>query len=333
MNRASRNRIRAGRLRLRAVPALCVLMLLPMSVSRGWAEDAGSGNIVTERNEITVNQVADGESMRLVVDNRLGNVHIEGHDQHVLVVSAVRRAPDRATLDRLEVSLIPGSSNAMRVRTLLAPAANGQLVQEGQVGVDLHIQAPRQAAVEARLWNGTLIISGMENGAELNANRGNIEVRNASGRIVTHLARGRQQLIEVYGVIHAQGITGNMELNAVRGQRLAATMHEGDIRAHSIAVHELMIRTIRGDIWLRGHMQAGGQYWVGNLQGQIEVALAIASPISMIAYTRTGTITLPGGHRHRSDGPITRAWHRGNGAPGAIELRSRAGNIRFSLVQ
>ena len=51
---------------------------------------------------------ARGVSIKSIdVDNRLGDVRIEGHDRDNISILAIKRAPDMETIERLKVSLVP----------------------------------------------------------------------------------------------------------------------------------------------------------------------------------------------------------------------------------
>lgn len=289
-----------------------------------------------ERDVVEVTPASGVELSRVWVDNRLGSVRIEGHDRPTVVISAFKHAPDTDTLDRLKVTLISDPSGPVRISTGINPGRDPRPIPTGTAVIDLVIRAPRSAAVEARVWNGHLVLAGMENGADLHANHGDIEVKNASGHIVTHSAAGRQQFAEVVGAVHAQTLAGEMDLAMVRGERLEASAHQGSIMGRQVQVRYMWLRTTRGDIRLHGHAMVGGNYRVGSYDGDIEVQLASSGPLRVEAQADGGTVALsPADLRGRGagEGMVTGTWTRGRGVPALVELRSRLGNIRFSLAE
>lgn len=290
---------------------------------------------VFERDVVEVDPAPGIDVSRIGVDNRLGSVRIEGHDHDSVVIIASKRAPDAATLERLRVALIPDPSGPVRISTAITAGADARPIPGGLAAIDLVIRAPRAARVEARVWNGRLTVMGMENGAELHANNGDIDVRNVSGTIETHSAGGTQQFAEVFGAVDAQALAGSMDLDMVRGDRLEASVHEGRIQGRQVQVRYAWLHTVRGDIHLYGQAMAGGHYRVGSYSGNIDVQLAAAGPVRVQAHADSGTASLPPAlqPRPQGEGMVTGLWSRGQGTPALVELRSRMGSIRFSLAE
>jgi hypothetical protein len=294
---------------------------------------------VYERDVVEVDPVAGVRITDLSVDNRLGAVRIEGHDHESIVISALKRAPDTETLERLKVTLIPDPNGPVRISTSMGPGSDARPIPSGAVEIDLVIRAPRSAQVKAQVWNDRLILIGMENGAELVANDGEIGVQNASGTIITHSAAGTQRFVEVVGTVDAQVIHGALDLAAVRGQRLDASVHEGSIEGRQVRVRQAWVRTIRGNIRFEGHAMAGGQYRIASVRGDIDVVLVAIAPIAVEAHAGAGTVTLPASLRRSRqpqsgmEGMVVGFWGGARGEPAAVELRSRLGNIRLSLAE
>jgi Putative adhesin len=294
---------------------------------------------VYERDVVEVDPSPGVRITELSVDNRLGAVRIEGHDRETIVISALKRAPDAAILERLKVTLIPDPNGPVRISTSMVAGPDARPIPGGAVEIDLVIRAPRSAQVKAQVWNDRLTLIGMENGAELVANDGEIGVQNASGTIVTHSAAGTQRFVEVVGKVDAQLIHGEVDLAAVRGERLDASVHEGSIEGRQVRVRQAWVRTIRGNIRFEGHAMAGGQYRIASVRGDIEVTLVATAPMAVEAHASAGTVTLPANLRRsrqpRSgmEGAVVGFWPGGRGEQAAIELRSRLGNIRFSLAE
>lgn len=295
-------------------------------------QEHGSDTGVYERDVV---EVEPTEHITLVnIDNRLGDVRIEGHDSKNVSISAFKRASDEDTLDRLKVALIPDTSGPVRISTSISTGAEARPIPAGTVKIDLVIRAPRTARVEARVWNGRLTVIGMENGAELSANQGDIDVENASGNIVTHSSAGKQTFVEVFGAVDAQAILGEMDLDLVRGRRLDASVHEGRIDSRKVRVREATLRATKGDIRFHGQALAGGRYRIATYRGNIEVAFAPGAPVSIRAWSQKGRVSLPDQLRaQRDDNGGLQATLPGQGRAAVIELRSRLGNIQFAVVK
>jgi DUF4097 and DUF4098 domain-containing protein YvlB len=318
-------------LALAALPVVGLSELMAQSVAEPAADPAGAG--VYERDVV---EIEPTRSISLVnIDNRLGDVRIEGHDSKNVIISAFKRAGDEDTLDRLKVTLIPDTSGPVRISTSISQGTEARPIPGGSVKIDLVIRAPRTARVEARVWNGRLTVIGMENGAELSANKGDIDVANASGTIVTHSAAGKQKFVEIFGAVDAQVIAGDVDLSVVRGQRLDASVHQGRIEGRKVRVREVTILATRGDVRFQGQALAGGHYRIATHRGNIAVTFTHGVPVSVWAWSRQGRVELPGGVRTSADarGGLS-ASMPGDSAPTAvIELRSSVGNIEFAVVQ
>jgi hypothetical protein len=292
-----------------------------------------------ERDVLEVDPSPGVRITELTVDNRLGAVRIEGHDRESIVISALKRAPNAEVLERLKVTLIPDPNGPMRISTSMAPGRDARPIPGGSVEIDLVIRAPRSAQVRAQVWNDRLTLIGMENGAELVANDGEIGVQNASGTIVAHSAAGTQRFVEVVGKVDAQMIQGDVDLAAVRGERLDASVHEGRIDGRQVRVRQAWVRTIRGNIRFEGHAMVGGQYRIASVRGDIDVVLVAHAPLAIEAHASAGTVTLPASltrsRRPQSgvEGVVVGYWAGEDGEPAAVELRSRLGNIRLSLAE
>lgn len=299
---------------------------------RARAEDAGVRSVF-ESDSVNV-APADGAPITVVsVDNRLGDVKVEGHDGDNLTILAVKRAPDMDTLDRLKVQLVPDPKGPMRISTVLSAGDEMRPVAAGTVRVDLIIRAPRSARVEARVWNGKLELVSMDNGALLSANEGDIRVERCSGDIDTTSAFGSQDLQDVFGAIDARGVRGDVRLRVIRGQRLDAAVHSGSITGRQIRSRAVSIRTTRGNIEIHGEALIGGRYELRTHSGNIVVHLSGAA-LAVRASSDEGTIDLPAALRASQDaeGVMVGRLHRARN-PAIVELHSRLGDIRFQLAE
>jgi len=263
------------------------------------------------------------------VDNRLGDVRIEGHDGDEVIIHTFKRGPNDAALDRLKVSLVPDPSGPMRIGTRLETGQESRPLPAGSVRIDLLIRAPRSAGVKAEVWNGKLEVANMDNGAELRANQGELAVEHCSGRIAAHTARGTQSFKEIVGDIDAQGVIGDMELRVVRGQRLDASIHEGNLVGRGIRVRQVAIGVMKGSVSFHGEVVLGGSYRIATYSGNVEVKLAKRSPVTVRARARKGEVNLPKALKPASqeDGWVT-GQHRQTRSPAVMHLATNVGNIQ-----
>ncbi len=265
------------------------------------------------------------------IDNRLGDVEIEGHDKNEIVIIGVKRAPDAEALERLKVALITHPDGSVEISTALKAAQEqARPIAAGTVRLDLVVRAPRDARVEAKLWNGRAVVSRVDNGADLSVNEGSIDIRQVSGKIRTKTARGEQQFTEVVdATIDALSVDGDLELDTITGEELEATVHEGRFVGRNIRVERAFVRTTKGDIVFEGGFSPGGVYRIASYRGDIEIKLKTNTALRVRAQSRTGIVSLPASYRAKADidtGTVTGSY--GGSKEGAqVSLRTKTGNI------
>jgi len=326
--RAVRRTARAGRSPATRLPILlAVLAAAPGAASAQQARESSFERSVVEVAPST------GPIDKLVIDNRYGDVRVEGHDGDTVVIHAFKRAADDTALERLKVALVADPSGALRIGTRLAEGREGAAVAAGSIRIDLVIQAPREAAVSATLFKGTVAVRGMENGADLKTEEGEIDVRNSSGRITTHSALGKQQFSEIVGELEAAGQIGDVELEMIRGRRLQAMLHQGTVVGRRISSRNLTIWVTRGDIRIEGVAAAGGKWRLMTHNGNVEVRLAPGAAIALRARARGGQISLPSALRaaRRDDQGWTVASSAQRARAAMVELAANVGNIAVSF--
>ena len=321
-------------------PYIALVAAAAMTAPAGAHADKGKGARKTGvvEQDIVRSAPDDGKEISLVdIDNRLGDVEIEGHDKNEIVIVAVKRAPDDETLERLKVTMVTHPNGQVTISTALKTGSReARPIPAGSVGVDLLVRAPRSAAVEATLWNGRIEVESVDNGADLSVNAGSIDVRHASGKIRTKSARGGQQFSELIdATIDAQSVAGDMNVDTVSGDALDASIHDGRFVGRNIRVGRATVRTTRGDITIEGEMLPTGVYKFSSVRGDIELRLSPArarartAAVKVLAYARRGTVNLPSSFRSREDietGVVSGSY--GTGKESAhVALRSRAGSI------
>jgi len=272
-------------------------------------------------------EVAPGHKpiSELAVENLFGDLRIEGHDGLGLLILSYKRAPNDDVLERLRVSLIPDPDGRIRIVTAIDP--EGAPVPRSKVRIDLVIQAPRSTKVDGRVGDGGLELVNMDAGAELDTARGTIHVENVAGPVFARSLAGDQRFAEVFGIVDAQAISADVLLDTVRGERLIAAVHDGRIDGRRVRSRRVELRTTRGDISLDGEVGAGGAVTAASARGSIDIRVRAGGALRVRAHG--GTVTVAGG-QHLGDGE----WAFGaGGRPSLVELRSRFGAVRFSLLE
>jgi hypothetical protein len=276
---------------------------------------------VSERSRVEV--APSGQAIRaVVIENAHGDVRVEGHDGPGLSISAVKRAPDEATLDRLRVSLIPAGDGTMRLLTSIDAGPEDPPLRRGSARIDLVVRAPRSARIDARIDRGTLVLTNMDAGGELDAGTGAIEVRNVSGPVIARALEAPLRFTEVFGAIDASALVGLVALDHIRADRLAATLHRGPIEARRVQVRALELTTTDGDIRIEGEALPGARLRVRSVSGSIDVRLAASGGLRVRAHGKG--VDLPGATV--SAGAHEVAW--AGAAPATLEVRTRHGSVR-----
>lgn len=266
----------------------------------------------------------------VVVDNSLGDVRIEGHDGPGLIIETTKRAPDAATLDRMRVSLIPDPDGTYRIDTIINGLTDGTPVGADSVRIDLVIHAPRSAHIDGRVGDGTLSMTDMDAGGELDAATGRIEVKNVSGPVFARSVDAPMTMSEVFGIVDAQVVAGDVNLDTVRGDRLSASVHKGKIEGRRVRSREVELVTTSGDIDLEGETPVGGTLTIASVRGTIDVKLRSTGGLSVRARGRKVDL----GHGGRGDDGLYRAvFGKHAEKTGQVELRTRYGDIRFAFIE
>lgn len=321
------------------------------STAVALAEEGGSESGASVQKEI-FEVAAPGPDGELAVDNRLGDVLIEGTaERKSAEVVAVKRAPSAEAMDRIRLALRP-EDGSIHIATAIAGrrsadlnAAGGtgregegerpdSIAPAGEVGVDLVIRVPPRTRPLVEVWNGRIEVRNLDEGARLSANQGRIEVGNVTGPVAAKLAQGEQSYRVVLGSLDAEGISGDIAIKSMRGEHLGISLHEGKVRARDVRAESVSIVTALGDVRFRGSPPPGGDMRIASYRGDLDVRLETSAPLIVAAASRAelevGGDALRGGFRAapgRYLGAVSKA-----GDSAAIELSSRVGRVRFAIV-
>ncbi|HTE52929.1 MAG TPA: DUF4097 family beta strand repeat-containing protein [Kofleriaceae bacterium] len=311
-------------------PAIASLssFLLATALSLTVLADPAASTAIVQRDAVEVSP-AKGIRIDLVdIDNRLGDVRIEGHDRETISIVAVKRAPDQETMERLKVSLVPDPSGPVTITTSLRAGQEARPIPAGSVRIDLVVLAPRRARVRAQVWKGHVEVKGVDNGADLTTDDGDIDVTAVSGAVTTQSGHGRHTFAQIFGAVEARSVEGDMSLDLVRGERLDAMVNHGDVIARRIRVRDLSVRIMRGNVRLDGEAMPGGHYAVASYWGNVEVRFSGRAPLRVLARARSGQVSLPQRfRRRRGEGGLVTGYAGGGRLPAELDLRTRVGMI------
>jgi hypothetical protein len=300
------------------------------STTTAIAEPKGSGAGVVERSRL---EVAPGNApiKQITIENRLGNVRIEGHDRDSIEIETRKQAPNEEALDRLRVSLIPNPDGVVRIMTAADVNREARPVGRGEVRIDLIVRAPRSARIDAVVSAGTLEVRNMDAGGELDTASGPISVRNVSGDLSTHTMSGRTELTQVFGSIDAQALASDVELDGIAGEQLVASVNRGKIAGRRVRVRQIELTTTDGKIVLEAEVALRGRVVVASMRGDLEIRLRRTGPLKIRA--RAVKVNLSGTSEKSADGwVVSELGHIAQGTiPALVEMRSQHGIINVAF--
>lgn len=300
-----------------------------------WCGVAAADELDAGVDEHDVVEVQPGKKpiKALTVDNQLGDIQIVGHDGKGLIIYAYKHGPDDAALDQLRVSLIPDPDGPVKITTSIDRSDEKTTLPAGEVRIDLVIRAPRDAKIDARVGAGRLVMRDMDAGGELDAGAGRIEVENVSGSVYARSVDGDQRFETVFGDLDIGALTADLAIDTVRGDELVASVHDGAIDARAVKSKHVELRATKGTIKLDGELAFGGTLVIATRRGDVDVQ--VKSPGSIKLKARAGaTLNLLGAETTTNADAEWVKQRYGKGKRSAsVELRSRYGDVRFSIVE
>jgi len=309
---------------IRALLLACVL-----ASAVAYADPAA----VDERAELTIRPTGKPFN-HIAVENPLGDVRIEGHDQPTLKIETIKHAPDTAALDRLHITLVPNPDGSVRLKATADPSRDREAkpVPRGAVRVDLVIHAPRNMRVEAAASAGKLEIANMDAGGDLDTASGMISVRNVAGELSTHSLTGPTSIVQVFGSLDAQTISSDMDLDSINGDKLIATVSHGKIAGRRIRSRHVELTTTDGKIILEAEAALRGHLIVASTKGDVDVRLRRHGAI--VVRARGAQVNLGPQQKTMADGSVAAQFGEiQNGAtPALVEMRS-LGTVSFRLLE
>jgi putative adhesin len=303
------------------------LVLLASVPARARADD-----IAVERDNVDLAPKNGVEIHSLTIDNRLGDITVEGRDAPGITLSVVKRAPDEETLERLKVNLSPDPSGEVSISSALLVGQEMRPIAAGQVRIDIHVAAPRTAKLQVKSWDGKISVTGMSAGATLAGHEADITVDGVRGLVTTTGMRGRQRLSRVDGSVDADAIFGDVDLDGISGDSLAARVHRGTVLARHVRSMTVKITTTFGDIRFRGQLLAGARVELRSFRGNVESETSGAFQVD--AWARDGRVD-PRVELSQADRPELGRIVGSYGSrdqPALLILSAAAGRVVFGLI-
>jgi hypothetical protein len=289
---------------------------------------------VVEKARLDIQPVGGRPFKKITIENPLGDVIVEGYDGTSIQIETKKTAPDDEALERLRISLVPNPDGTVRLTTTADRDKENKSLPRGQVRIDLKVRAPRDARIEATSASGALTLSNMDAGGDLDTSSGAIKVHNVSGELITNSVSGATSLATVFGSVDTQTLSSDLDLDSISGERLVATANHGKIAGRRVRSRDIQLTTTDGKIFLEAEAALRGRVIVSSIKGDLDVKLRRrgSSGITVRARANRVDFGVPapapiGGWTERRFGNTTAA------DAAFVEMRSRYGNVQFTIVE
>ena len=288
---------------------------------------------ITERAKLEI-QPSEQGFKRIAIENPLGDVKIEGYDGKSIQIETKKQAPDEEGLDRLRISLVPNPDGTVRITTTVDGGRENKPLPRSAVRIDLLVRAPRDARVEAIASAGSLDVSNMDAGGELDTASGRITVRNVSGELSTHTVSGATSLTQVFGSVDAQTLASDLDFDTIGGEKLVASANNGRIAGRRVRSRHVELTTVNGKIVLEGEASLRSRVVLASMKGDIEVRLRRQHQGGLIVRGRGSKVNLGVPAKLQPDGFLEAQLGKFTGsAPALVQLRSNLGYVQFAIVE
>jgi hypothetical protein len=314
-----------------AMPNVLAIVTLAVLATPAAADTMAN---VIERARLDV-QPAGRAFKQITIDNPLGDVVVEGYDGTAIQIESHKQAPDVEGLDRLRISLVPNPDGTVRITTTADRDKENKPLKRGAVRIDLKVRAPRDVRIEASASAGSLTVSNMDAGGDLDTASGKISVKNVSGELSTHSVSGPTSIVQAFGSIDSQTLSSDLDLDSIAGERLIASAQHGKIAGRRVRSRDVQLTTNTGKIVLEAEASLRGRIALASIKGDIDVRLRRHTYAIVVRARGTkvnlgGMTTMP-----QPDGWVeTRLGQPVNGTlPSLVEMRSRVGTVKLSLIE
>lgn len=285
------------------------------------------------------------ETPRIVLEQAVGDVHIEAWDRPEVQISIsdedelfdveqsgsifsirshppVRRAremwePALEGLKDLEIGLERVASRVERkvqrkMRHLHRGIAEGFSVNIGRwtSGLDYNIKVPHNCNITLRTSTGDLSIAGV------------------NGTLFAQATSGDVRLADVSGTALVSSSSGDIHIEKIEG-KLGAHTVSGDLRIDDAALTELSVHTSSGDIDLDLRRLPGGDWGVKTVSGDLNLSMPRDSRLTVEVQTLSGDVDCDLPHERVRLGTARGKQLVINGGGPLVRLHTVSGDVRI----
>jgi len=171
-------------------------------------------------------------------------------------------------------------------------------------------------------------VNKVDNGAKLLVDKGRIQVKQVSGRVVSAMRKGEQEFKEVFGELDTRSVEGDLRLDTIQGKTMAASVVRGKIYGESLHVSNMKVRTVYGDVELTAEFVPGGSYSVSSRRGDVSLRFRGQTPVTVRVLAKSAMIGPGMNSRENSTGQWDARYGKGKSVrPAHLEVRSEAGSV------
>ena len=300
---------------LRVLPLWIVAVLVvPAALADDDDDDRGR-----RRGELVIPVVDD---VRLDVEIISGRIEIEGWDKSEIRI--------RTRGGNLEMIHVESQEDWVSIRGAQAgvdwlpfPVSGGN--------VDLRIDVPRGAHIEAKTINGPIRAKDVEGRIAFQAANGEIDVRGKPLEAQLETVNARIEFRGECARMDARTVNGRIDLRGVHGEVVATTMN-GSIQVRAEKLDRVDLRTLAGSIELEGELLPGARVFGKTYSGSIALRLPEDTSADFDVQSFSGSIRNdlgPAGDSKKHRRPGQRLEFEAGDGDGRVILETFSGSVRI----
>jgi DUF4097 and DUF4098 domain-containing protein YvlB len=240
-----------------------------------------------------------------------GSIEVRAWDRPDVSVEIEKRGPDKDATDRMQVTATQ-SGNRITVEVKNPEQHRASIGFSASRSAKLIASVPRQANIETRSGDGTIIIERVNGRVTVNTGDGTVRLTDLTGEIRVHTGDGTVALERVDGRVDAETGDGSMRLD---GKLQAVHLKTGD--------GTVQVRVAEGS-----RMEDDWDVRTGD--GSLGVELPDKFDADLDAHTDGGHITLT---HHAVKGEVTKQTVRGQLGTGGRTLRLSTGDGPITITK
>jgi DUF4097 and DUF4098 domain-containing protein YvlB len=270
-----------------------------------------------------------------------GNIFVRGWNKGEVVASI--ESGGQVTLHRTDEAR--EGSPATSVEVLVSDDEEGPKGRVGDCSAngDITLNVPRGARISLRTLEGDIDAEGVGE-ARLESASGNVnardialgaELKSAAGDLAIENSAGKIQLATISGNVVASGLKSRYPNDS-----LSINSTSGDVRLGHVGYSRLEVRSISGQITVKGPLAQGAKYDLNTTNGDITLAIPSDSSFQLIAKVfKGGDIITDFPLKYTSETPPSKAIAGGRiqgtfgSGDAVLNLSSVNGTIRLRKKQ